>query len=210
MGLLDGKKLLVTGVLTDSSIAFHAARLAQEEGAQVVLSSFGRQMKLTQAFAKRLPTAAPVVELDVTDQAHLDGLADAVREHVDTLDGVVHSIGFAPQSVMGGNFLSASWEDVATALQVSTFSYKSLATAAKPLMTNGGALVEEFNARCGDEDCWQLAGPLAYFIPEHAVDPSRTRPGETLWAEVTLPPTGAPRPIRLGLKRGEAIEPVRP
>ena len=66
------------------------------------------------------------------------------------------------------------------------------------------------SARCGDEDCWQLAGPLAYFIPEHAVDPSRTRPGETLWAEVTLPPTGAPRPIRLGLKRGEAIEPVRP
>jgi meromycolic acid enoyl-[acyl-carrier-protein] reductase len=141
MGLLDGKKLLVTGVLTDSSIAFHAARLAQEEGAEVVLSSFGRQMKLTQAFAKRLPVEAPVVQLDVTDRSDLDGLADAVREHVDVLDGVVHSIGFAPQSVMGGNFLSAAWEDVATALQVSTFSYKSLATAAKPLMTGGGALV---------------------------------------------------------------------
>ncbi len=66
------------------------------------------------------------------------------------------------------------------------------------------------SARCGERDCWQLAEPLAYFIPEHAVDPSRTQPGETLWAEVTLPPTGAPRPIRLGLKRGEAIEPIRP
>ncbi|GIJ00225.1 enoyl-[acyl-carrier-protein] reductase [NADH] [Sediminihabitans luteus] len=141
MGLLEGKKLLVTGVLTDASIAFHAARLAQEEGAEVVLSSFGRQMKLTQAFAKRLPQHAPVVQLDVTDADDLAGLADRVREHVDTLDGVVHSIGFAPQSVMGGNFLSAQWEDVATALQVSTFSYKSLATAAQPLMTSGGALV---------------------------------------------------------------------
>ena len=141
MGLLDGKKLLVTGVLTDSSIAFHAARLAQEEGAEVVLSSFGRQMKLTQAFAKRLPVEAPVVQLDVTNDDDLAGLADAVREHTDRLDGVVHSIGFAPQSVMGGNFLSGTWEDVATALQVSTFSYKSLAVAAKPLMTDGGAVV---------------------------------------------------------------------
>ena len=79
MGLLEGKKLLVTGVLTDSSIAFHAARLAQEEGAEVVLSSFGRQMKLTQAFSKRLPVEAPVVELDATSQENLDALADAVR-----------------------------------------------------------------------------------------------------------------------------------
>jgi enoyl-[acyl-carrier protein] reductase I len=136
MGLLDGKKLLITGVLTDSSIAFHAARLAQEEGAEVVLSSFGRQMKLTQAFAKRLPVEAPVVQLDVTNDDDLAGLADALREHTDRLDGVVHSIGFAPQSVMGGNFLSGTWEDVAT-----TFSYKSLAVAAKPLMTDGGAVV---------------------------------------------------------------------
>jgi len=142
MGLLDGKKLLVTGVLTDSSIAFHAARLAQEQGAEVVLSSFGRQMKLTQAFAKRLPAPAPVVQLDVTNEEDLAGLADALRElGVDRLDGVVHSIGFAPQSVMGGNFTSARWEDVATALHVSTFSYKALAVAAKPLMTQGGAIV---------------------------------------------------------------------
>ncbi|GAA1968727.1 enoyl-ACP reductase FabI [Isoptericola halotolerans] len=141
MALLDGKKLLITGVLTDSSIAFHAARLAQEEGAEVVLTSFGRQMKLTQAFAKRLPVTAPVVQLDVTSSEDLDSLADQVREHTDRLDGVVHSIGFAPQSVMGGNFLAAEWDDVATAVQVSTFSYKSLITAAQPLMASGGAYV---------------------------------------------------------------------
>ncbi|WP_277210671.1 enoyl-ACP reductase FabI [Isoptericola croceus] len=141
MALLDGKKLLITGVLTDSSIAFHAARLAQEEGAEVVLTSFGRQMKLTQAFAKRLPATAPVVQLDVTSPEDLTSLADQVREHTDRLDGVVHSIGFAPQSVMGGNFLSAEWDDVATAVHVSTYSYKSLITAAQPLMTDGGAYV---------------------------------------------------------------------
>ncbi len=141
MGLLEGKKLLITGVLTDSSIAFHAARLAQEEGAELVLTSFGRQFKLTETFARRLPKSAPVVQLDVTNEDDLNGLADAVREHVDSLDGVVHSIGFAPQSVMGGNFLAAQWPDVATALEVSAFSLKSLSTAALPLMTGGGAVV---------------------------------------------------------------------
>ncbi|PFG35790.1 enoyl-[acyl-carrier-protein] reductase [NADH] [Flavimobilis soli] len=141
MALLDGKKLLVTGVLTDHSIAFHVARLAQQEGAEVVLTSFGRQLRLTQAIAKRLPAPAPVIELDVTDEGDLEALAGRVSEHVDHLDGVVHSIGFAPQSVMGGNFLSGQWADVATALEVSAFSLKSLAVAAKPLMTQGGSIV---------------------------------------------------------------------
>jgi len=148
MGLLDGKKLLVTGVLTDGSIAFHVARLAQEEGAEVVLSSFGRQFRLTQAIARRLPKPAPVVQLDVTDPEDLAALPDRVREHVDHLDGVVHSIGFAPQSVMGGNFLAAEWADVATALEVSAFSLKSLATAARPLLSEGGSIVGlTFDAR---------------------------------------------------------------
>jgi len=148
MGLLDGKKLLVTGVLTDGSIAFHVARLAQEQGAQVVLTSFGRQFRLTQAIARRLPAEAPVVQLDVTSAEDLAGLADRVREHVDHLDGVVHSIGFAPQSVMGGNFLAGEWADVATALEVSAFSLKSLAVAAQPLLGAGGAVVGlTFDAR---------------------------------------------------------------
>jgi enoyl-[acyl-carrier protein] reductase I len=148
MGLLDGKKLLVTGVLVDSSIAFHVARLAQQEGAQVILTSFGRQLRLTQAISKRLPQPAPVVELDVTSAEDLAALADRVREHTDHLDGVVHSIGFAPQSVMGGNFLAGEWADVATALEVSAYSLKSLAVAARPLMGRGSSLVGlTFDAR---------------------------------------------------------------
>jgi enoyl-[acyl-carrier protein] reductase I len=138
--LLDGKRLLVTGVITDASIAFSVARLAQENGATVVLTGFGR-LSLVERIAKRLPSPAPVIELDVTNPEHLEGLTDKVREHVDGLDGVVHSIGFAPQSCLGGGFLDAPWEDVATALHVSTYSYKSLAMAALPLMSPGGAVV---------------------------------------------------------------------
>ena len=139
-GLLAGKRLLITGVITDASIAFSVAKLAQENGATVVLTGFGR-MSLVERIAKRLPSPPPVIELDVTNQEHLDGLADKVREHVDGLDGVVHSIAFGPQSVLGGEFLNAGWTDVSTALQVSTFSYKSLATACLPLMGAGGSVV---------------------------------------------------------------------
>ncbi|MEU4564100.1 enoyl-ACP reductase FabI [Actinoplanes sp. NPDC023936] len=139
-GLLAGKRLLITGVITDASIAFSAAKVAQEAGATVVLTGFGR-LSLVERIAKRLPEPAPVIELDVTNPEHLGGLADKVREHVDGLDGVLHSIGFAPQSCLGGGFLDAPWEDVATALQISTFSYKSLAMAALPLMSRGGSVV---------------------------------------------------------------------
>ncbi|SES38980.1 Enoyl-[acyl-carrier-protein] reductase [NADH] [Pedococcus cremeus] len=137
--LLEGKKLLITGVLMDSSIAFHVARLAQEEGAEVVLTSFGRTMKITQTIARRLPTTPPVLELDVTDQEHLDTLADRLGEHVDHLDGVLHSIGFAPQGAF--NFLEATFEDVSTAMHASAFSLKSLAVAALPRMSAGGSIV---------------------------------------------------------------------
>jgi enoyl ACP reductase len=137
--LLEGKSLLVTGVLMDSSIAFHVARLAQEEGAEVVLTSFGRTTKITTAIARRLPKPAPVVELDVASTDDLAALADRVREHVDHLDGVVHSIGFAPQGAF--TFMDASWEDVATAVQISAYSLQSLTKAALPLMSEGGSVV---------------------------------------------------------------------
>ena len=139
MGMLDGKKLLVTGVLMDSSIAFHVARIAQEEGAEVILTSFGRTMKITQTIAKRLPQTPPVIELDVSDQEHLDTLAERLGEHTDRLDGVLHSIGFAPQGAF--SFLDATWEDVSTALQISAYSLKSLAVACEPLMAEGGSVV---------------------------------------------------------------------
>lgn len=141
MGMLDGKRILVTGVLTDQSIAFQVARIAQEQGAQVVLTSFGRTMGLTRRSAARLPEQAPIVELDVTDTSHLEALADRVREHVPVLDGVLHSIGFAPEAALGGNFLNTAWEDVSTALHVSAYSLKSLAIAASPLMGSGGSIV---------------------------------------------------------------------
>ena len=141
MGILTGKNILVTGVLTDGSIAFHIAKIAQEEGATVILSSYGRVMNLTTRISARLPHPAPVIELDVTNQEHLDALADRVREHVPHLDGVVHSIGFAPAAALGGNFLNTNWEDVATAIQVSAFSLKSLTMAARPLFKGGASVV---------------------------------------------------------------------
>jgi meromycolic acid enoyl-[acyl-carrier protein] reductase len=139
-GLLAGKRLLITGVITDQSIAFSAAKIAQEQGATVVLTGYGR-LSLVERVAKRLPTPAPVIELDATNPDHLERLADAVREHVDGIDGVLHSIAFAPQTCLGEGFLDSPWEDVATALHVSTFSLKSLATACLPLMAPGGSIV---------------------------------------------------------------------
>jgi enoyl ACP reductase len=136
--LLEGKRILVTGVLNNESIAFSVARLAQEEGAEVVLTSFGRVMSLTTRAARRLPSDAQLVELDVTNGEHLDGLVNAVGGQ---LDGVVHAIGFAPESCLGGGFLDAPWEDVAVALQVSAYSLKALAVAALPLMDRGGSIV---------------------------------------------------------------------
>jgi meromycolic acid enoyl-[acyl-carrier protein] reductase len=136
--LLDGKRVLVTGVLNDASIAFSVARRAQEEGAEVVLSSFGRVMRLTERTAKRLPTAPTIVELDVSNADDLTALADRVGGR---LDGVLHAIGFAPESCLGGGFLDAPWDDVAVALEVSAFSLKSLTVAALPLMAAGGSIV---------------------------------------------------------------------
>jgi enoyl-[acyl-carrier protein] reductase I len=140
MGILDGKRLLITGVITDASLAFGVAKVAQEQGAQVVLTGFGR-MSLVERVARRLPQPAPVIELDVTDQTHLDTFAERVREHVDGVDGVFHSIGFAPPSCLGGGFLDAPWQDVATAVHVSAYSLKALAVASLPLFGEAGGSI---------------------------------------------------------------------
>ena len=146
-GLLEGKRLLITGVITDSSIAYHAAKVAQEQGATVVLTGFGR-LTLVERIAARLPVTPPVIEMDVTNAEHLEGLAASVGEHVDGLDGVLHSIGYAPPSCLGEPFMDAPWEDVATALQVSAYSLKSLAAACLPMMKAGGSIVGmDFDAR---------------------------------------------------------------
>lgn len=143
--LLAGKRLLVTGVLTEASIAFSVARLAAEQGAEVVLSSFGRPMSLTRRVAKRLPGGPEVIELDVSSEADLAAVPARVGGR---LDGVLHAIGFAPASALGHGLLDTPWEDVATALQVSTWSYAALARACAPLMPPGSSYVGlDFDAR---------------------------------------------------------------
>ncbi len=146
-GLLAGKNLLITGVITEASMAFHSARLAQQQGARVVLTGFGR-MSLVERIAKRLPEPVPVIELDVTDSGHLESLADRVRPHADRIDGVLHAIAYAPATALGDVFLQTPWADVATALHASAYSLKALAVAIRPLMTAGGSIVGlDFDAR---------------------------------------------------------------
>ncbi|WP_148613154.1 enoyl-ACP reductase FabI [Nocardioides rubriscoriae] len=144
-GILDGKTILVAGVTMDKSIGFATAKVAQEQGATVLISNFGRALGITRRIAGRLPHPAPVLELDVTDDDHLAGLADQVREHLGVdahLDGVVHSIAYGnPETLLGGKFLTGPWPDVAQAVQVSAYSLKSLAMAARPLMGHGGSVV---------------------------------------------------------------------
>ncbi|GAA5149346.1 enoyl-ACP reductase FabI [Nocardioides marinquilinus] len=141
-GLLDGKRILVAGVTMDSSIGFATAKVAQEQGATVLISNFGRALGITRRIAKRLPVEPPVLELDVTDPDHLAALPDAVREHVDGLDGVVHSIAYGnPETLLGGKFLDGPWDDVAQALHVSAYSLKALAVATRPLLSPGSSVV---------------------------------------------------------------------
>jgi meromycolic acid enoyl-[acyl-carrier-protein] reductase len=147
-GLLEGKQVLVTGVLTEASIAFSVARLASEQGATVVLSGFGRGLSITERIARRLPGSPPVVALDVSSEDDLAALPDRLSPHVDRLDGVLHAIGFAPASALGSGVLDTSWEDVGTAVQVSTWSYVALARACGKLFTPGASYVGlDFDAR---------------------------------------------------------------
>jgi len=141
MGLLDGKRILVTGVLTEASIAFAAARIAQQEGATIVLSGYGRGLSITRRIAKRLPCEAPVVELDVADTAHLDTLADRLGEHVDGLDGVLHAIAFAPADALGEGFTEVPWSDASVAMQVSAWSLAGLTQACRPLFGERASVV---------------------------------------------------------------------
>ncbi|GAB3245874.1 enoyl-ACP reductase FabI [Alteromonas gracilis] len=142
MGILDGKRILVAGVTMDTSIGFSVAKVAQEQGAQVVVSNFGRALGITRRIVKRLPQEAPVIELDVTDPEHLEALPERLGEHLDGLDGVVHSIAYGnPETLLGGRFMEGPWEDVAQAVQVSAYSLMSLTRAARPMLGSGGSVV---------------------------------------------------------------------
>jgi enoyl-[acyl-carrier protein] reductase I len=141
--LLDGKRVLVTGVLTPKSIAFAIAEAAQQAGARVVLTSFGRAMSLTERSARRLDPSPEVLELDVTSAEQTDAVAAHLQRTWGGLDAAVHAVGYAPEDALGGHFLDTPWESVATAVQVSAFSLKTMARALAPLMpeSTGGALV---------------------------------------------------------------------
>ncbi|MBL8918890.1 MAG: enoyl-ACP reductase FabI [Myxococcaceae bacterium] len=140
--LLKDKKLLITGVLTPQSIAYGVAELALKEGAEVILTSFGRPMSLTQRTAKKLAATPPeVLELDVTNPEHFPKLTEQLKAKWGRVDGVLHAIAFAPEDALGGRFLTTPWDSVQQAFRVSTFSLKELAAAVAPLMTNGGSIV---------------------------------------------------------------------
>ncbi len=141
--LLEGKRLLITGVLTDGSIAWHTARIAQEQGASIVLTGFGRGIRLTQRSAQRLPETPDVLELDINDPAHLEALSADLDNRWGGVDGALHAIAFAPEDALGGNFLNTPADSASTAFMTSAFSYKTLAVALRPLMqkAGGGSLV---------------------------------------------------------------------
>ncbi len=140
-GIVAGKRLVITGVLTDKSIAFAVARLAQEQGAQVVLTSPERTVALTRRIAKRLPRQPDVIQLDVTKPEELESMAGSVRDQFAEVDGILHAIGFAPASALGGNFMTAPWTDVATAFNVSTYSLVALARALQNQLSPGASIV---------------------------------------------------------------------
>jgi enoyl-[acyl-carrier protein] reductase I len=139
--LLEGKQIVITGVLSRQSIAYQCAAVAQQEGAEIVLTSFGRVMSLTEKAARRLSPVPDVLELDVNNPEHLTALTGELQRRWGRVDGALHAIGFAPDDALGGNFLATPWESVAHTLRTSTFSLKELAAAVAPLMTDGGSIV---------------------------------------------------------------------
>tara|TARA_Y100000588_G_scaffold253324_1_gene267836 strand:+ start:894 stop:1661 length:768 start_codon:yes stop_codon:yes gene_type:complete len=148
VGILDGKRLLITGVLTDASLAFGVARLAQEEGAEIVLTGAGRGMRLTERTARKLPVAPEVLEFDVTSAEQAAAVRDQLGSTWGRVDGALHAIGFAPEVCLGEDFMAAQWEDVSVAVEISAYSLKTVAEVVAPLMSDGGSIVGlDFDAR---------------------------------------------------------------
>jgi meromycolic acid enoyl-[acyl-carrier-protein] reductase len=141
VGILDGKKIVITGVLTDASLAFGIAKLAQEEGAEIVLTGAGRGLRLTQRTARKLPNECDVFEFDVTDASHVQSLHNELTSKWGRVDGALHAIGFAPEVCLGEDFMAATWDDVKVAMEISAYSLKTLAEVVSPLMTDGGSIV---------------------------------------------------------------------
>jgi meromycolic acid enoyl-[acyl-carrier-protein] reductase len=141
MGLLEGKRVLITGVLTEASLAFGVAALAQHEGAEIILTGVDQVMKHTERAARKLPSPPEVIEFDVSEPSHVDLVREQIAARWGHLDGALHAIGFAPPVCLGGTFMDAAWDDVAVAMNVSAYSLKALADATAPLMPDGGSIV---------------------------------------------------------------------
>jgi enoyl ACP reductase len=145
--LLEKKKLLITGVLTRQSIAFHVAKVAQEQGAEVLLTSFGKAMSLTERTSRELPDKVDVLELDANNDSQISAVGDEIGTRWGSLDGFLHAIAFAPPDALGGSFMDTPWDSARTAYQTSAFSLKSVAAGLRPLMTSGGSIVSmDFDA----------------------------------------------------------------
>src|SRR5689334_6603812 len=148
--MLEGKRILVTGVLTRRSIAWAVARRAQELGAEIVLTGFGRSRKMTERAARLLPVPPDVLELDVTSETDLEGVAAELGRRWDGLEGVLHGIAFAPPDALGGELLDVDLASASTAFEVSAFSLRSLAGAMLPLLAEGegrpGVVALDFDA----------------------------------------------------------------
>ncbi len=141
MGILENKKLLITGVLTDDSLAFGVARTAQQEGAEIVLTGFGRGRRLTERTARKLDPVPDVLELDISNEADREAVTAHLRETWGRVDGALHAIGFAPEACLGDDFFGATWDDVSVAVEVSAYSLRALIDVVRPLMTEGGSYV---------------------------------------------------------------------
>ncbi len=138
MGIVEGKRILVTGVLTEESLAFAVARLAIEEGAEVVLSGHGRALRITERVARKLPVTPEVLEVDVALPEQLAAAAARLAQRWDRLDGLLHAIGYAPPEALGRGMFAADWEAVATSLNVSAYSLKALVEHFGPLLEAAG------------------------------------------------------------------------
>jgi enoyl-[acyl-carrier protein] reductase I len=139
--LVDGKRLLITGVLTPGSIAYAVAKEALDNGAEVVLTGFGRARSLTEKTARRLPGDVDVLELDATKPEDVRAVREDLERRWGTVDGVLHAIGFAPGDALGGNFLNTPFESAATAFHVSAFSLKTLSVGLLPVLADHDASV---------------------------------------------------------------------
>jgi meromycolic acid enoyl-[acyl-carrier protein] reductase len=140
--ILQGKRILIAGMSDRRSIGYSIAVEAQKAGAELLLTSFGRMMSITQMTAKKLNPVPDILEMDVTKPDDIAAALEETKKRWDRIDGLVHSVAYAPQDALGGEFLNTKWESVATALQVSAFSFKELAVGFLPLMReHGGSLV---------------------------------------------------------------------